>query len=176
MTTVTIQGQDVELSDNFLKLSPEEQNATVQGIARQMGIKPVAPAAAAPTTYGDRPDDPRFTQNAMDVKQVMRGVPVLGPLLGERASAGMSALANPVTGAGSQGQRWGSAMRKTSRKNRRLARLMRLHIQCAARSFRGLAVRHRWRSARVRYRWRPRRSGWSVRRARQFLSQRHPAE
>ena len=113
MTTITIQGQDVELSDNFLKLSPEEQNATVQGIARQMGIKPVAPAAAAaPMTYGDRPDDPRFTQNAMDVKQVMRGVPVLGPLLGERASAGMSALANPVTGAGSQGATLGERYAK----------------------------------------------------------------
>jgi hypothetical protein len=38
MTTLNIQGQSVNVSDDFLKLSPEEQDSTVQDIARQMGI------------------------------------------------------------------------------------------------------------------------------------------
>ena len=45
MTTLTINGQKVKVSDDFLKLSPEQQNATVDEIAKSMGMQPAAPAA-----------------------------------------------------------------------------------------------------------------------------------
>jgi len=37
MTTLTINGQKVKVSDDFLKLSPEQQNATVDEISKSMG-------------------------------------------------------------------------------------------------------------------------------------------
>jgi len=40
MTTLNIQGREVEVSDDFLSLSPDEQNATVDEIAAQMNIQP----------------------------------------------------------------------------------------------------------------------------------------
>lgn len=40
MTTLVINGQKVTVSDDFLNLSPEEQNATVDEIATQMGVAP----------------------------------------------------------------------------------------------------------------------------------------
>jgi hypothetical protein len=38
MTRLNIAGQLVDIDDGFLKLSPEDQNATVDDIARQLGI------------------------------------------------------------------------------------------------------------------------------------------
>ena len=40
MTTLIINGKNVTVSDEFLNLSPEEQNATVDEIAQQMGVAP----------------------------------------------------------------------------------------------------------------------------------------
>lgn len=40
MTTLNIQGREVEVSDDFLALTPEQQNETVEEIARQMDIRP----------------------------------------------------------------------------------------------------------------------------------------
>jgi hypothetical protein len=45
MTTLVINGKKVTVSDDFLSLSPEEQNKTVDEIASQMGQSPAAPAA-----------------------------------------------------------------------------------------------------------------------------------
>ena len=50
MTTLTINGQKVKVSDDFLKLSPEQQNATVDEIAKSMGTGAPASAPAAPTS------------------------------------------------------------------------------------------------------------------------------
>ncbi|WP_262299700.1 hypothetical protein [Microvirga sesbaniae] len=38
MTTLTIGNREVEVSDDFLKLSPEQQNATVEEIAQSLGV------------------------------------------------------------------------------------------------------------------------------------------
>ena len=114
MTKLNIQGQTINVDDSFMKLSPEDQDATVQDIARQMGIQPatppLTPTPATPTpapsyaqAAGADPNDPRFTESAMEHKQFLRGVPMLGPALGERSSAAISALANPMTGVGSPG-------------------------------------------------------------------------
>lgn len=48
MTTLVINGKKVQVSDEFLSLSPEEQNRTVEEIARSMGASPAAPPAATP--------------------------------------------------------------------------------------------------------------------------------
>jgi hypothetical protein len=48
MTTLTIGNRDVEVSDDFLKLSPEQQNATVEEIAQSLGITGDGAGAAAP--------------------------------------------------------------------------------------------------------------------------------
>jgi hypothetical protein len=49
MATLDIQGQKVTVDDSFLKLSPEEQHSTVDDIAKSLGAKPAA-SAAAPST------------------------------------------------------------------------------------------------------------------------------
>lgn len=48
MTTLNINGQKVKVSDDFLKLSPEEQNRTVDEIAKSLGApEPQSPAMAS---------------------------------------------------------------------------------------------------------------------------------
>src|SRR6516164_6624207 len=46
MTTLNIQGQTVNVDDSFMKLSPDDQNMTVQDISKQMGITPAATGPA----------------------------------------------------------------------------------------------------------------------------------
>jgi len=48
MTTLVINGKNVTVSDDFLKLSPDQQNATVDEIAKSMGSAPAATVAEAP--------------------------------------------------------------------------------------------------------------------------------
>ena len=48
MTTLVINGKNVTVSDDFLKLSPDQQNATVDEIAKSMGSSPAATGAEAP--------------------------------------------------------------------------------------------------------------------------------
>lgn len=50
MTTLVINGKNVTVSDDFLKLSPQEQERTVDEIAKSMGA---APKAAAPAAASD---------------------------------------------------------------------------------------------------------------------------
>lgn len=45
MPTLNIEGQRIKVSDDFLKLSPEDQNATVDEIAKSLKIAPKAPDA-----------------------------------------------------------------------------------------------------------------------------------
>lgn len=45
MPTLTINGRDVEVGDEFLHLSPEQQNATVDEIAHSMGVHPAQDTA-----------------------------------------------------------------------------------------------------------------------------------
>lgn len=48
MTTLTIGNREVEVSDDFLKLSPEQQNETVEEIAQSLGITGDGAEPAAP--------------------------------------------------------------------------------------------------------------------------------
>jgi hypothetical protein len=64
-------------------------------------LEAAAPApAAAPAAPKYDPNDPRFTHSHQGVAATLRGVPVLGAGL-EKAGAGISALAQPLTGVGS---------------------------------------------------------------------------
>lgn len=47
MATLTVNGQKVQVSDDFLKLSPEQQNATVDEIAKSLGSKPTVQPSPA---------------------------------------------------------------------------------------------------------------------------------
>ena len=56
MPTLDIGGRQVDIDDSFLKLSPAEQNATVEEIAKSIGAQPAAPAApAAPAPMAEKP-------------------------------------------------------------------------------------------------------------------------
>lgn len=86
MATLDIGGQKVQVGDEFLKLSPAEQNATVEEIAKT--LKPAAPAAApeaaAPITANDV------------VRSTAEGVPVVGGILNKLNAVTNAALAPAV--------------------------------------------------------------------------------
>ncbi|PAL21050.1 hypothetical protein [Acetobacter syzygii] len=83
MPTLTINGRDVDVGDEFLKLSPEQQNATVDEIAHSMG--------AAHSVQSDA--TPSIAEGAG--RAFATGVPVIGGLL-NRADAAMNATLAPV--------------------------------------------------------------------------------
>ncbi|ATJ90455.1 hypothetical protein HK16_01110 [Acetobacter senegalensis] len=83
MPTLTVNGRDVQVGDEFLRLSPEQQNATVDEIARSMGVSgnsspPEAPGIANGIGRG-----------------FATGVPVIGGLL-NKADAATNATLAPV--------------------------------------------------------------------------------
>ncbi|MFT8419210.1 MAG: hypothetical protein ABF636_10350 [Acetobacter sp.] len=83
MPTLTINGRDVDVGDEFLKLSPEQQNATVDEIAHSMGVSQNAQPETAPSVA-------EGTGRAF-----VTGVPVVGGLL-NRADAATNATLAPV--------------------------------------------------------------------------------
>lgn len=83
MPTLTINGRDVDVGDEFLKLSPEQQNATVDEIAHSMGVVHSTQSDAAPS----------IAEGAG--RAFATGVPVIGGLL-NRADAATNATLAPV--------------------------------------------------------------------------------
>lgn len=77
MTTLTINGQKVKVSDDFLKLSPEQQNATVDEIAKSMGMQPAAPAVSPGTM--PREDMTQGSQSALAAMSNMTQNPTVQP-------------------------------------------------------------------------------------------------
>jgi hypothetical protein len=49
MPTLNINGRRVQVDESFLSLSPEQQEATVNEIARSLGVVGESPAAPEPT-------------------------------------------------------------------------------------------------------------------------------
>lgn len=104
MPTLTIEGRKVTVDDSFLQMSPEQQNATVDEIARSLGVTAQpstpaptpAPAPAQPSTIDtmlagmDRP------QTAAPEQPVNQGIDA--PLyVTQRANRGLAdALGSPV--------------------------------------------------------------------------------
>lgn len=87
MTVLNIEGRKVQVDDSFLKLSPEQQNAQVEEIARSLNLS--APAGEPPTT----PDNEISTTNV--ARAAARGVPVLGGLA-DKANAAINATLAPI--------------------------------------------------------------------------------
>ncbi|KXV72193.1 hypothetical protein AD952_05625 [Acetobacter cerevisiae] len=89
MPTLTINGRDVEVGDEFLHLSPEQQNATVDEIAHSMGVHPAqadAPQTGAPGVVNG-------TGRAFAT-----GVPILGGLADKLDAATNATLAPALNG------------------------------------------------------------------------------
>lgn len=95
MATLNIEGRTVNVDDSFLKLSPDEQNATVDEIHQSLTGGAAQPAF-------DRAD-PRFTEGALASGKALEGVPFLPNDLISKAGAAVSAAAHPLTGVGSDG-------------------------------------------------------------------------
>lgn len=79
----------MQVDDSFLKLSPEDQNSTVEDIARSLGTGPSAGPAAAPD----------IGNNRASLVAAGRGLPVGGAWMDE-ATAALNAAAQPITETG----------------------------------------------------------------------------
>ncbi|MCP1239855.1 hypothetical protein NKW44_09125 [Acetobacter lovaniensis] len=110
MPTLTINGRDVDVGDEFLKLSPEQQNATVDEIAHSMG--------GGKSTRSDVPQHPVFDA----ARSFVQGFPLVGgfqPKIEAAADAGLSYLtggATPEAGtlSGGLGDRYHQALANIS--------------------------------------------------------------
>lgn len=106
MPTLDIEGRKVKIGDDFLKLSPDEQNATVEEIARSIGSTPqpeavpVAAQAAAPAPAEGPPKTglQKLREAISGPTRVLENGFLMG--LGDRARAGMDA----IIGNGSYGE------------------------------------------------------------------------
>jgi hypothetical protein len=82
MATLNIEGRKVTVDDSFLKLSPEEQQHTVDEIASSL-----TPAA------------PDIGENRESAVAALRGIPIAGAYV-DKATAALNALAQPLTETG----------------------------------------------------------------------------
>lgn len=86
MPTLTINGHDVDVGDEFLKLSPEQQNATVDEIAHSMGALPKPAQNTAPSIVEGTG------------RGIATGVPILGGLANKLDAATNATLAPVLNG------------------------------------------------------------------------------
>lgn len=86
MPTLIINGRDVEVGDEFLKLSPEQQNATVDEIAHSMGVGKSTQSDVSPSTV-----DAVGNTLGGAALSATHGVPIVGGLV-DKGIAGLSAL------------------------------------------------------------------------------------
>lgn len=95
MPTLNIGGQKVKVGDDFLQLSPDQQNATVEEIASSLGAGPAAQsvpeAALPPPATAKAPSDDHGLMRTVDdyVRAAANGM-TLG--LADRIAAGMESL------------------------------------------------------------------------------------
>lgn len=117
MTTLTINGQKVTVSDDFLKLSPEQQNATVDEIAKSMGIAPTPAETPAPAQSPEMAAGlaslSAMTRNpaqAVDAEQARRASErTWGQALYDNI------IGDPTDGVNSFGERLGSGLNEAGR-------------------------------------------------------------
>jgi hypothetical protein len=100
MPTLNIDGQRIKIDDGFLKLSPEEQNATVDEIARSLGGGGQPAAATAPAESVAPPVSPPQGRGILETVDDYVRAAANGMTLGlaDRFAAKMGA----VTGVGGQ--------------------------------------------------------------------------
>lgn len=118
MTTLTINGQKVKVSDDFLSLSPEEQNSTVDEIAKSLGAAPapaITPEATPTATPGTLPVSAMspVAQGGMAAMSGMtQGQP---PERGVGAMLYDNFIGNPDDGVESFGERLGSGLNEVGK-------------------------------------------------------------
>lgn len=109
MTTLTINGQKVKVSDDFLKLSPEQQNATVDEIAKSMGMQPAVTPGTMP-----RADMTQASQSALASMSDMTRNPTVQPQPAPERTWGQSLYDNLIgdtsDGVDSFGERLGRGL------------------------------------------------------------------
>lgn len=104
MAVLSIGDQNIQVDDSFLKMSPDQQNATVDEIAKSIGVQ-------SPLQQQGQPQADPNSQISADnlVRSAAQGVPIIGGLA-DKFAAGMDALTEPLLGRGSQadsiGQRY----------------------------------------------------------------------
>ncbi|MFO1149076.1 MAG: hypothetical protein U1E62_11945 [Alsobacter sp.] len=99
MPTLTIEGRDVQVSDKFLTLSPEEQNRTVDEIATQMGIQGSRSTSGLPDDVN--PDvlsgNPKYASDLRAGLQKKADTMLVGPSsVGNEAATGLINAANTI--------------------------------------------------------------------------------
>lgn len=96
MPVLTIGDKSVTVGDEFLKLSPDQQNATVQEIAGSIGV--TGNAAAAPEAPAAAPA-PDIGENRQSAIAALRGIPIVGAYV-DKGTAMLNAAAQPITETG----------------------------------------------------------------------------
>ncbi|MBN8934591.1 MAG: hypothetical protein J0G97_23115, partial [Rhizobium pusense] len=109
MTVLNIGGRRVTVDDSFKSLSPEQQSATVEEIAKTLGsssadqAQPAQPAQPTVKATVEKPEDPRDSFMGK-VDSIVRGAAdTLSFGLADEAAAAGDALFNPVLGTGRDG-------------------------------------------------------------------------
>ncbi|MBB5051117.1 cell pole-organizing protein PopZ [Afipia massiliensis] len=94
MPTLDIGGRQVEIDDGFLKLSPAEQNATVEEIAKSIGAQPAAaaPAAAAPAPMAEKAAPPTPDVTPADAESRVLGLMKAGGTGVAKGAIGLAGL------------------------------------------------------------------------------------
>ncbi|SDJ18912.1 hypothetical protein SAMN05428983_0554 [Agrobacterium fabrum] len=112
MTVLNIGGRRVTVDDSFKSLSPEQQSATVEEIAKTLGAsssqadqaQPAQPAQPTVKATVEKPDDPRDSFMGKVDSFVRGAADTLSFGLADEAAAAGDALFNPVFGTGKDGR------------------------------------------------------------------------
>ncbi|MEI5680506.1 MULTISPECIES: hypothetical protein [unclassified Mesorhizobium] len=106
MPTLNIGGQRIRVEDSFLSLSPEQQSAAVEEIARslpqQTGPRPQHPEFDGRLVPGYNPKTGLVDRGAIDeagafALSTVNGVPIAGPMLHAGAKAAAAGLVTPFS-------------------------------------------------------------------------------
>ncbi|TGT34894.1 hypothetical protein EN808_35095, partial [Mesorhizobium sp. M8A.F.Ca.ET.165.01.1.1] len=123
MATLNIQGQKVKVDDAFLSMTPEQQNAAVEEIAKSLPAAPGADAAAADErakagiakaqqiidSGGPKPDGghkvPDYQPPGFDMgaggtflTSTGEGIPIAGPLIDKGLTAAAAGIGSAISG------------------------------------------------------------------------------
>lgn len=99
MTTLDIGGNRVTVDDSFLSMTPEQQNATVDEIAKSLQVSPASPEAASAGPMGPVPGADFAVPKRTGYQQFQAGLKDLPDRLGAGAAFATGALESvPVAG------------------------------------------------------------------------------
>jgi hypothetical protein len=98
MPTLTIEGREVTVGDDFLAMTPEQQNAAVDEIANSLGVSaPSSDKAGQPTGQAGQAAQ-AFNPGLGVARDLVEGIPILGPLYAGAVDQLTSRAIGAVTG------------------------------------------------------------------------------